>query len=500
MSPSSPEPLYQQVFDQIVARIRSDAFPPGYRLPPSRLLAQTLGTHRNTVVRAYAELRDAGFLTSKVGRGSFVAEQQRQEHGSAVEAHPAQEGLAWPTLLARSVDAEPLVRFDRLRRVAGVGDPVNLSRMEPPPELLPADLLGRCVAHVLSTLGPKALGYAPRDGVPRLRNLIAEDLASQGVPASPEDLLVTTGSQQALDLVGRALLNPDDRLLVQGSTYTGAIQVFAALGGRLVGVPSDEQGPAIAALGRFGGGAKALYLMPNHCNPTGECIAAERRLQILAWSRDAGVPIVEDDYAADLELEDKPPPPAMRAFDGEVIYVGTFSKKLIPALRVGFIVCPPRLKAPLVALKHTMDLGSSALLQQALAELLERGYMRAHLNRVRPTYRKRRDALEEALRKELPSTVQWQHPTRGLTLWLTLPPDLEPEIVFQEALRQGVIVSPGTLHTVERGTAHGLRLTFCFEPPERLREGARCLGRAIAAVEARRAKGRNGLEPSLGMV
>jgi DNA-binding transcriptional MocR family regulator len=484
LDPALETPLYQQLFDQIAERIRSHAFPSGFRLPPSRKLADELGTHRNTVVRAYSELEQSGFLISTVGRGTFVRAQQSGHSANGEVPEVARKStMPWASLVSERSRSEPFARAHRISHSKPRGELVNLSRMQPSPDLIPDELFRRCADHVMRTLGGAAMGYAPHEGIPRLREHIAADLERQGVPARPENVLVTSGSQQAIDVIARTLIDTGDVVLAQDSTYAGAIQIFAAAGARLCGVPSDGQGPDSAWLRNLGR-AKAMYLMPNHCNPTGACITLPRREEIIAWSRETGTPIIEDDYAADLELEDSAPPPAMRALDADVIYVGTFSKKLIPALRIGFLLCPPSLAPQLVSLKHATDLGTSALLQHALAEFLERGYMAAHLNRIRAEYRERRNVLVKALRKELPSSVHFDVPARGMSLWLELPDDIDPEAVFDEAKRRGVLVSPGTLNLTNRGSSfrNGVRVVFCCEPKPRLVEGAKRLGAALEAL------------------
>lgn len=367
---------------------------------------------------------------------------------------------------------------------------INLTRMQPPAELLPVELLRRCIDHVLRTSGAKALGYAPKEGYRRLREAIAADLARLGVPAATDDVFVTTGSQQGLDLIARALLSPGDLVLTHASTYAGALTVFAAAGARIAGIPCDDEGPELDALRRLGArGPKLLYLMPNHANPTGVCTSAARREAILEWARDAHVIVVEDDYAADLELEPAPRPPALRALDADVIHVGTFSKRLIPALRIGYVVAPRALQPHLIALKHTADLGSSALNQLALAELLERGYLRAHLNKIQPAYRARRDALIEGLRAYLAPDVRWQRPVRGVSIWLALPPGIDPERVFEEASARRTLIGPGHAYAVDEGTRPGVKINFCWEPEPRLIEGARRVAEAIEASRGRRTSG-----------
>jgi GntR family transcriptional regulator / MocR family aminotransferase len=487
---ASAEPLYKQLFDQIVARIRSRAFPTGLRLPPTRSLAEELGAHRNTVVRAYADLESAGFVSSTVGRGTFVLAQPEPK----IQAPARPPGaMPWGSLLSTAADAEPLRRLERFSRAPSGRDVVNLTRMQPSPDLIPAELLRRCADHVLRTEGARALAYAPPEGLPRLRALVAQDLAISGVPATPDDLVITTGSQQGLDLVARALVNPGDVFLVDPMTYTGAIDLLTLAGARLVPIPSDAEGPDLLSLARYrGAGAKGLYLMPNCRNPTGESVSPARRRALVEWSRETGVPLVEDDYGADLALSDGPVPPALRALDGDVLHLGTFSKKLAPALRVGFLVAPPPVRRAIMAIKRAMDLGTSAFLQHVLAEFLERGYLRAHLNHTLPEYRARRDALDRSLREHAPPGVKWTVPDRGVVLWLALPPRLDPEVVFDEGCRRGVVVSPSNVFGVDARPAPGLRLAFCAEPPKRLAEGGKRVGETLRALLKQRARGGDG--------
>jgi DNA-binding transcriptional MocR family regulator len=225
--------------------------------------------------------------------------------------------------------------------------------------------------------------------------------------------------------------------------------------------------------------------MPTGHNPSGRTMSAERRRALVAWSRAAAIPIIEDDFAAGLYLEDREDPPHLRALDGEVIHVSTFSKRLIPSLRLGYVVTPPALRPSLRSMKRVCDLASSAILQNALAEFMERGYLRAHTIRTTREYRARRDALAGTLRRSLPDEVTWRLPTHGIVMWLSLPTTLDPDAVYEEALRQGVLVSPSTMWSVDRHASPGLRLAFCAEPENRLIEGARRLGKALKTLLAR---------------
>jgi DNA-binding transcriptional MocR family regulator len=489
LEPHGDRPMFLQLFDAISERIRRGTYPPGYRLPPTRSLADELGAHRNTVVHAYRELEAAGLIQSTVGRGTFVAPRREPEPASPP---PDRGGLPWGALVARAVTIEPLDRAERLTRVrAGPADLIRMDRMQASADLFPVDELKRCVTHVMRTVGARALAYTPRGGIDRLRELIAIDLRRQGVPASQEDLVITTGSTQGLDLMARALVNPGDTFLVDESTYAGALTLFSTAGARLVGVRGDDEGPDLASLESASRTRpKGYYVMPGSQNPTGTQISLERRRELVDWSHRLGIPLIEDDYSADLRLDDSPPLPALRSLDGEVIYLGTYSKKLMPALRIGYLLCPPALHKRLTALKYAMDLGTSGLLQYVLAELLERGTMETHLSRLRTEYRRRRDALHGALQKALPSDVHWHLPTAGLALWLPLG-GLDSETIAEEAHREGVAIGPGALNQVTPDAPPGIRLTYCAEPPARLIEGARRLGRAWTRL-AQRNKPRRG--------
>jgi GntR family transcriptional regulator/MocR family aminotransferase len=476
------EPIYRQIFDPIVLRIETHAFPHGFKLPPSRTLARELSTHRNTVARAYADLEAAGFVSSTVGRGTFVEAQAARSKVVPERERPAGR-MSWGGLLSRGAQRDRLGRAERYARRADGRDVVNLARMQPSADLLPGDLIRRSIERVFSELGARAMTYAPPEGVPALREQVAIELASRGVPAAADDVLITSGSQQAIDIVARALVNPGDTVLVDAATYSGAIELFTLAGAHVLPVPSDGLGPDIAALGRLvRPDVKALYLMPSGHNPTGVTIPLQRRRELVAWSQAAGIPIIEDDYGAGITLDEGDALPHLRALDGDVIHISTFSKRLVPALRIGFIVCPPAVRHVFSSLKRVMDLGTSAILQHALADFMERGYLRAHTKKALPEYRARLDALDGALRKALPPEIHWTRPSHGVVLWLRLPDWIDPDAVYTEALKCGVIVSPSPMWSVEMKAENGLRLTFCAEPTERLVQGARRLGKAFKVL------------------
>ena len=471
-------PIYLQIVQQISSHIRQGTYPPGFKLPTSRQLAQELEVHRNTVVRAYEELTNQGLVECVTGSGTFVSENLPSLAPANMEH---KNPLPWNVLISDVVNSEPLTRYEKLARQVGNADYINLSRLHPSDDLVPHELIRKCSDYIYRQYGTDPLGYGPPYGLQKLREQIAQDLWSYGVPAGTEEIVITTGSQQALDLVARALINPGDTVLMEEHSYPGAINAFSAAGARMMAVNIDEEGPVIASLNAaLGNKPKALYLMPASSNPTGLSISARRRKELVDWSHQAGVPIIEDDYGADLDEKHGPTP--IRALDSEVLYLGTFSKKLIPALRVGFLVCPPGLGSRIVALKQGMDLGTSMILQYLLSEFISRGYLRTHLKRIQPEYKARKEALAAALAQHLPEEIDIKVPHYGVVFWINLPKHIDPDVLFQEALKQGVLITPGSFHSVYPHASAGVRLTFCAEPAARLKQGAEALGKAFKAV------------------
>jgi GntR family transcriptional regulator/MocR family aminotransferase len=487
---SSDTPLYQQIFDEIVRRVESGALPPEYQLPPTRDLAREVGAHRNTVVRAYGDLEAAGFVTSTVGRGTFVASLER---GATAKAPRSEGKMPWSLLLSASARSEIVSRRPPVPLTTNV---IDLYRMQPSDDLLPHEMFRRCVDYALRTRKAEAMRYSPPEGLLRLREAIVHDLARQGVPASPDDIIVTSGSQQGLDLVARALIEPGDSVALDRLVYSGASQAFTLAHAKLVPVPSDSSGIDHVALDRIDKSRlKLLYTMPNHSNPTAVRMTQARRRALVEWSQRNRIPLVEDDYAADLLLDPHAAIAPLRALDGDVLYVGSFSKRLMPGLRIGYLVTPPGLRQTFASLKRALDLGASALMQFALAEFLERGYLRAHLGRTLPIYRRRRDVLERALENHLPKGCEVAHVVAGVTTWIDLPKGVDANRVAQRALVKGVNLAASGMFSSEPSVTQGLRLVFARESEARLVEGAKRVAEAIEDEMKRRSAHDTGVSP-----
>jgi 2-aminoadipate transaminase len=478
-------PLYQRIGDHIADLVRAGRVPTGTRLPPTRVLAGVVGVHRNTLVRAFAHLESEGWIDATAGRGSFVR--------SSPERVPAVGDASgtpdWRALLSSAATREPLAGLGLASGdhgpIAAEAGACDLASLQPGPSLLPHRDFAASLATVLAVHGPAALGYAPSQGVFELRRALAHDLGRLGISADADTLVVTTGSQQGLDLLTRTLVNPGDVVVTEDDTYPGALSIFAAAGAEVRTAGGDADGPRLSDLmavsadvAARGGRLKALYLVPDARAPLGSRIRPQRREAILAWARGAGVPVIEDGYGTDLALDDGELPP-LRSLDPAVIHLGTFSKRLLPGLRVGYLVVPPGLLSPLLALKHAMDLGTSPLLQLALADYLDRDLLPPHLDHLRATLRRRRDALVAALQAQLPEAVAVTPPEAGLALWLRLPTGLDAGELTAELAREGVLVQPTAPRPASGTRGQALRLAFCVEPEDRLAAAARIIGRVL---------------------
>lgn len=485
----SPIPLYKQIQQFLQEQIQSGTLPPEMRLPASRELAASLGVNRITVTNAYAELEAEGLVYSRIGSGTFVAPLPAAPPTSKADSGdwplwqqkllsrtwlPAQREL---DQLAMSVSRPDLISF-----AGGLGDS----------QMFPANDFRKALQMVLRRDGTEALGYGDRAGYPPLRATIAHILTSQGLPTHPDQVLITSGSQQALDLTARLLLRPGDVILVESPTYSGAIDLFRSLDVHLLGVPVDEHGMQVEQIEDAMRAAqpRLIYTIPTFHNPTGTCMSGHRRRQLIALADRYNVPILEDDFVGDLRFEGQDQP-ALKALDpgGRVIYISTFSKMLMPGLRVGFLAASGPAYDQLLSYKRVTDLSTSSLMQRALEAYITVGRYQAHLRRACQVYRRRRDVMLAALTCYLPADTHWLSPQGGLFIWLQLPAGLSANELYPLAGEEGVTFAPGSLFFPGERVQPYLRLNFAMHPPEVIEEGMRRLGRAVERLLACREKG-----------
>lgn len=479
-------PLYRQIKTYLQQGILSGSLAADTRLPASRQLAQDLGVNRITVENAYAELESEGLVFSKLGSGTYVL------HPESLLTLPRDNSDApWP-LWQQSVLAQEKAVRSKLSAIQHTASRqqqvISLASGIGDANLFPAEDIRKALQSVMRRDGIDALDYGEHNGFGPLRESITHILASQGIHTQPEHILITAGSQQALSLVSQLLLNPGDVILVESPTYPGALDLFRALGFKIVGIPVDAQGMQVEGLEKLlqQHHPRLIYTIPNFHNPTGTCLTGPRRRQLIVLADRYNIPILEDDFVGDLRYEGHTQP-ALKALDpgGRVIYISTFSKMLMPGLRVGFLVADGPVYDGLVNFKRINDLATSALVQRALEAYVTVGRYQAHLRRSCQVFRKRRDVMVTAMQRYLPKGIRFDPPQGGLFIWLQLPHGLSSEELLTVAMEEGVDFAPGTAFFPDgtQGTSW-LRLNFVAQAPAQIEEGIKRLGKSIKRLIA----------------
>lgn len=406
-----------------------------------------------------------------------------------METAPVAAEIDWQRLFDRA--AARLLSSDirELLAVTSTPNVISFAGGLPAPELFPTADLAVAVERTLSEHGTKALQYGPTEGDAELREWLAGRLNGRGMECHPDDILITTGSQQGLDLLGKALGAPDTPLLVEQPAYVGALQALAASSPRFVPFEMDEQGLDVEALGAWLGRARGrgddpslIYTVATFQNPSGRTMSVTRRRRLIELSRTFGVPLVEDDPYSDLRYAGQPVP-ALRALpDGDqVVYLGTFSKIVAPGLRIGWVLAPRPLIRRLVLAKQGTDLHTDALAQRTVLRYCLDFDLDAHIEKLRAAYGARRDAMLDALRSFMPAGTRWTEPEGGMFVWLTLATGIDTRALLAEAMRRDVAYVPGSAFHVDGGGANELRLNFTNATPERIRTGVARLAQAIEA-------------------
>ncbi len=344
----------------------------------------------------------------------------------------------------------------------------------PAPELFPVDDIRLSAERVLAEIGPRALQYGITDGVPALRERIAAEMGTRGVSCTADDILVTTGSQQSLDLVGKIFLDPDDLVLTENPTYLAAIQSFQCFEARFQPVPTDDDGIIPEAVDELAGRVKArfIYVIPNFQNPTGRTLSAERRRALYEVAVKRGLTIVEDDPYGKLRYRGSHVPP-IKSFDttGTVLYLSTFSKIVAPGFRTGWAVAPRAIREKLIVAKQAADLHTSSLDQLILERYLRDFDNPAHVERVRAAYGERYGVMDRALASAMPAGYSWTHPDGGMFLWVTGPEGLDSTNLLVKALERNVAFVPGEDFFPDHEGKSCMRLNFSNAQPDLIREG-----------------------------
>ena len=377
--------------------------------------------------------------------------------------------------------------------VASRPEIVSLAGGMPNLSALPMEMFSHVVEKLVKENGQEALQYGSGQGHPKLREQICDVMALEGIRAHPDDVIVTTGSQQALDLISRIFIDPGDVVLAEAPSYVGALGTFHQYEASVCHVEIDKDGlipdrlrEAIASLRSEGRKIKFLYLIPNYQNPAGVTLTADRRTEILDICREEKIFVVEDNPYGLLGFE-KPSPNAMRAEDSEnVIYLGSFSKTIAPGFRVGWTLVPQALKEKLVIAAESSILCPSNFSQLAISSYLADQPWRDQIASFCNLYRERRDAMLESLDLYFPKGATWTKPDGGFYVWVTLPPEIDTKAMVPDAIAAKVAYVPGTAFYADGLGSWSMRLSYCYPTPERIREGIKALGGVVTREMARR--------------
>lgn len=463
----------QVVFDRLRQGILTGTLPPGARLPPTRALAEELGVARQTVVLAYERLASEGYVRARTGSGTFVAPDLPDAAPDPAPPPPT----AASSLSARGqrIAAVPVSAASREPRLGTL-----LAGGIPAPDLFPKEAWARCAARVLKSLSSDLTGYPPAQGLPELRSQIAAHLAAtRGLLAEPANIVVTAGTQQALRIAAELLLDPGDRAWVEDPGYISGRGALLAADATLVPVPSDTEGLDVAAGIQHAPSARLALVAPSHATPLGGALPIARRLALLDWAARANAWILEDDCDSEFRWSGHPLPP-LATLDraGRVIYCGTFSKTLAPALRLGFAVVPAPLVPAFVRLGTLMIRGIDTLNQATLAEFMRQGLLAPHIRRMRTEYARRREALLAALARHAPSVDPIAAPG-GLHMVGRLGPEFDEATAVQVCRKAGLGVMPLAAYYAGPPRMQGLIMGFAGTPAALAADTARRLETAL---------------------
>ena len=361
----------------------------------------------------------------------------------------------------------------------------------PAPDVFPVEEFRQACNYVLDHFGPQALQYSTTEGYHPLREMIARHTGRYSVQVTADNILITSGSQQALDVIGRLFLNRGDYIVVESPTYLGALQAWNAYGAQYIPVRADEDGMIVDELeAALRIGPKFIYILPNFQNPSGYTLSLERRLKLVELADKYGVPIVEDDPYGQLRYEGEHIPSVVSLdsefrgpngghYSGNVIYLSTFSKLLAPGLRLAWVIAPPEVIRKLVMAKQAADLHTSSFNQYVAHEVAKGGFLDEHVKVIRATYKERRDVMFEMMEEVFPQGVTWSKPKGGMFLWGVLPEGMDAAEVLKRALEKKVAFVPGGAFHPRGGGENTMRINFSYSSPDVIREGVMRLGTTL---------------------
>lgn len=474
VDPRQREPLQLQIYESVRRAILGGVLTPGARLPSSRELADDLGVSRLTAVLAFEQLAAEGYITSRIGAGTFV-NRELPDTGANVPVSARMPIAQHPQLSQRGTRLSQTPRV--VRKIAG---PPRAFRIGTPAlDRFPVALWNRLVSRHTRRVTVAQLDYGDAAGLPALREAIAAHVSrARGTSCTADQIIVVAGAQQGLEMIARLLLDPGDVAWVEEPCYPGAWAALNAAGALIESVPVDEQGLAIDPQR---GAARLIYTTPSHQFPLGVQMSLPRRLALLRWARDARAWVIEDDYDSEFRYGSRPIP-CLHGLDsdGRVIYVGSFSKTLFPGLRLAYVIVPPDLHAPMVKARLASDIHPQTFLQGVVADFIGEGHFERHLRRMNTEYRARLQSLEEAMRRYCHGALELRPVTTGLHAVADVLTG-DDATVAREALERGIETMPLSAYYSKRteSSANGLVLGFGSVPPRVVTESVKRLAAAI---------------------
>jgi len=485
---SSSKPLYQQIIDEIKGLIDQGAIEPDQPLPSTRKLAETLGVNRSTVVTAYEELQALGYLQSRPGSYNRIQKRRKEvkynSHRKSIiswkEASSPEARNIYETFLHFYPEGKKSKKLDK--------QTINISELDLDHRLYPMDEFRRCVNFVLMERGSESLQYGDYKGYLPLRQLIARRLRLHGISVSEQEILITNGAQQAIDLIIRMFSHSQRKVALESPTYANVIPLLQFNGVDILEIPMDADGMNLDYLENVLKKEKVsfVYTIPNFQNPTGITTTHQHRERLLNTCVLHKIPIVEDGFEEDMKYFGKVPVP-IKSIDEKnfVIYLGTFSKALFPGLRIGWITADKECIERLTSIKRFSDISSSKLLQIVLHEFLKRGYYDIQLKRLHSIFRKRMQLALMTMEESLPDSASWTRPTGGYTIWVKIPTRLNEEQMHELTSSNGIVISPGHYYFPKKKTSEYFRVSIAKTDEEEIKEGIIRLSKALHRLSKR---------------
>ncbi|MEA2221763.1 MAG: 2-aminoadipate transaminase [Solirubrobacteraceae bacterium] len=490
--------ITQQLVTHVATLIDSGELAPGERLPATRALAADAGINHLTAVRVYRRLAELGYVTAAVGRGTFVRQRVPLPAGASADAGPGRPGSDSDDWQLGMLAVRPASYADEMLRdslhAPLAGDAIPLGSGYPDPKLCPSAELAALAAEITRE-NPRAItDYLQVEGLPELRERLAELGREAGYATSADEILVTSGARQAIDLVARAVLGPGDVAVVESPTFAGALSSLQATGARVLPLPVDADGADIDALERILARheIKLVALQESCQNPTGADLSPPRRARLLELARTRGFFVLDDGVYATMRFDGAPLRRLRAEAPSHVIYVDSLSKTIGGGLRIGWIAASGPVFARLVQLKIDSDIHTSALPQYLAARYLRGNRHETLLSTALPAYRARRDALVAALERHLVHDATWTVPAGGNHIWVTLRDPIDERALYVEALRAGTAFLPGGAVMAEKSSRTSMRLSFGLVEPELFDEAVRRLAAALREVRRRGRAGSTG--------